>query len=229
MTSCAEHQYFVKGTSTQSMLDGEYAYMVPMNSRSNALIDSCRVVHGKFEMSGPLDSVQCVIISMGTYGIPMVLESGEVHINLQNSDTQVGGTPLNDTFYRFLYSRDSLLMLRNDIQGASNDLLRRGYSEEYVYAYSQDAFLENDTQLDSLEYNFVSNNFDNVLGITWFLRMGDRASRQTGYYTLTPLMKDLYNHAPSYFRNNPDIKSFYQHAMSPKEEEEVYRIMFSFF
>ena len=229
MTSCAEHQYFVKGTSNQSILDGEYAYMLPMHSNSRDFLDSCRVVHGKFEMSGPLDSVQCVVISMGNFGIPMVLESGEVHISFQSSDTHVSGTPLNDTLYRFLYSRDSLLMLRNDIQSSSNDLLRKGYSEEYVYAYCQDAFMESDSQLDSLEYNFVRDNYTNVLGVTWFLRMGDRISRQTGYYTLTPLMEKLYNQAPEVFKKNSDISSYYQHAVSPREEEEVYRIVFSFF
>ena len=79
--SCSEQQYFVKGKSTQSTIDGEYAYMGPMNSLQVLYFDSCRVVHGKFEMTGPLDSVLCVTIYMGSMRIPMVLEDGEVSIN----------------------------------------------------------------------------------------------------------------------------------------------------
>ena len=115
VASCSEQQYFVKGKSTQSTLDGEYAYMAPMTTYSLPYIDSCRVVHGQFEMTGRLDSIQCVTIYMGSTGIPMVLETGEVSINFQNSNIRVSGTPLNDRFYTFLNTRDSLIFIQKEL------------------------------------------------------------------------------------------------------------------
>ena len=79
--SCSEQQYFVKGKSTQSTIDGEYAYMGPMNSPQVLYFDSCRVVHGKFEMTGPLDSVLCVTIYMGSMRIPMVPQARSLNLS----------------------------------------------------------------------------------------------------------------------------------------------------
>ena len=227
-SSCSEQQYTVKGRSTQSVLDGEYAYMSAMYGIKSPTIDSCRIVHGRFEMSGPIDSVQCVVLSMGDNSIPMVMETGEVDIRFQNSAIEISGTPLNDKFYQFLRSRDSLMLIRSDIHEHYNDMLRRNQSYEDARSYLSTHLSLNNAEMDSLEYIFVSENFTNVLGVTWFLQMGEKASMRTGYYTSTPIMEALYNSAPSEFRENTEIKGFLNHCKS-KHKSSEYKMRFNIF
>ena len=206
--SCSEQQYFVKGTSTQQLPDGEYAYMRPMNPNQQEFIDSCRVVHGKFEMTGPLDSVQCVMISMGSFGIPMVLETGEVHISMQSSNIRVSGTPLNDAFYAFLDRRDSLMLVENDLLLRANDLLNRGYSDDYINKEIGYELIQTVSVLDSIQCDFVKSNYTNVLGVSWFLQMCREASEQCGYFVLPPSLEKVYDEAPPVFKSNVDIQNY---------------------
>ena len=206
VVSCSEQQYFVKGKSTQSTLDGEYAYMAPMTSYSLPYIDSCRVVHGQFEMTGPLDSIQCVTIYMGSTGIPMVLETGEVIINFQNSNIHVSGTPLNDRFYTFLNTRDSLVFIQKELYNriATSSV----YSTLSTYDADANSIRTVTNQIDSLECAFVEENYDNVLGVSWFLRMCDEASSSAGYYCMPPKLQTIYNAAPPSFKQNREIQNF---------------------
>ncbi len=206
VASCSEQQYFVKGKSTQSTLDGEYAYMAPMTSYSLPYIDSCRVVHGRFEMTGTVDSIQCVTIFMGSTGIPMVLETGEVTINFQNSNIYVGGTPLNDRYYTFLSTRDSLIFIQKELY----DKIKEASPYRIASTYDSDvnAIRTITTQIDSLECTFVEENYDNVLGVSWFLRMCDEESKRAGYYCMPAKLQEIYNSAPLSFKQNREIQHF---------------------
>ena len=205
--SCSEQQYFVKGKSTQSTIDGEYAYMGPMNSPQVLYFDSCRVVHGKFEMTGPLDSVLCVTIYMGSMRIPMVLEDGEVIINYQNSNIQVSGTPLNEMLYSFLTTRDSLVFVQKELYHRVTTMdVRSNESAEYN---EKSAELKHVTQqIDSLECDFIRSNYDNVLGASWFLHVCNEASENSGFYMVPPQLQLIYQSAPSSFKSNWDIQNF---------------------
>jgi hypothetical protein len=52
MVSCTT-QYSVQGVASQAVLDGRTAYLRTMDGRSDVAIDSCKVLHGKFSMTGP--------------------------------------------------------------------------------------------------------------------------------------------------------------------------------
>ncbi len=228
VSSCSEQQYFVKGKSTQSTIDGEYAYMVPMNSTIAYVgtpqllyLDSCRVVHGKFEMTGPLDSVQCVTIYMGSMRIPMVLETGEVSINYQNSNIQVSGTPLNDRFYSFLNTRDSLVFIQKEL---FNQVSAMDLTTENLDDYTQmSTSLKNVTaQIDSVECDFVRNNIDNVLGVSWFLHMCDEASNNAGRLFVPSYLEAIYENAPQTFRSNWAIRNYLQRCKNAQSAPSEY-------
>ena len=115
LTACAE-QYSVVGTSAEKLLDGQMAYIKTLDNNVYQVLDSCEVLHGQFRMSGQLDSPMYVNVFMGENNfIPIVLEKGEVQIDIANSQIKIAGTPLNDKLYRFLTSRDSLAMLRAEL------------------------------------------------------------------------------------------------------------------
>ena len=62
--------------------------------------------------------------------------------------------------------------------------------------------------IDRLETKFVIDNFDNVLGVTYFLVLCDNAYNQYGYPTTTPQIEEIYSQAPESFRTNKDVVGY---------------------
>lgn len=210
--SCAE-QYSVVGSSSESLLDGRTAYIKTIDNNAYQTLDSCEVLHGNFHMSGPLDSVRFVTLFMGDDSfIPFVLEQGDVRIDIQNSQIRIGGTPLNDRLFVFFTSRDSLAMLRAELPKRESEMYLEGYSQDEIIDLLSTEQMKLNEALDKLETKFITDNFDNVLGVTWFLELCNRAYNMFGYVTTTPQIDEIYGQAPESFRQQPAIKEFMDKA-----------------
>ena len=90
--------YNITGTSLQSFYDGDMVYLRPLGGEDTKVVDSCKILHGTFTMSGPVDSVMCVRMFFGKSGdnIPVILEEGNIQVIDLNNAMKVEGTPLND-------------------------------------------------------------------------------------------------------------------------------------
>lgn len=208
LASCAE-QYSVLGNSSESLLDGRMAYIKTIDDNHYTTLDSCEVLHGNFHMTGPLDSVQFVTLFMGDDSfIPFVLEQGNVEISIQNSQIHIGGTPLNDRLYVFFTSRDSLAMLRAELPKKESRMYLEGYSQDQILDLLSVEQMQINKSLDKLETQFIVDNFDNVLGVTWFLELCNRAYNMFGYATTTPQIDDIYSRAPEAFKRQPAVKAY---------------------
>ena len=62
--------------------------------------------------------------------------------------------------------------------------------------------------IDKLETDFVTENFDNVLGLTYFLVLCDNAYNQFGFPTTTPQIDEIYGRAPESFRQNKNVMEY---------------------
>ncbi len=208
LASCAE-QYTVDGSSSQAILDGQMAYIKLLDDNLYKTLDSCEVLHGKFSMAGPLDSVMCVRLFLGPDNfIPIVLEKGDVKISIENSSVKLGGTPLNDRLYRFLASRDSLAMLSAELPKKESEMYLEGYTQDEIITRLAGEEMELNRALDRLETKFISDNFDNVLGVTWFMELCNQAYAMFGYATTTPQIDELYGRAPESFRRQKDVEDY---------------------
>ena len=208
LASCAQ-QYSVEGISSQSILDGRMAYIKTLGDDTYHTLDSCEVLHGKFHMSGPLDSVMCVRLFMGDDNfIPIVLEEGNVKVSIQNASIKIEGTPLNDRLYVFLTSRDSLAMLRAELPKKESEMYLEGYDQDEVLDVLVADEMQLNKALDKLETAFITDNFDNVLGVTWFLHLCNQAYQRYGFPTTTPQIDEIYSRAPESFRSNREISNY---------------------
>jgi len=208
LASCSE-QYSVQGISSQSILDGRMTYIKTFGGASERVIDSCEVLHGRFNMSGPLDSVMCVRLCLGDDDfIPIVLEKGNVQINIGNSAVRMYGTPLNDKLYVFLTRRDSLSLLRAELPRKESEMYLEGYSQDEIIDELAGREMNLNKALDRLETNFITENFDNVLGVVWFLKLCYSAEAMFGYPTTTPQIDEIYGRAPEPFRQQAEVKSY---------------------
>lgn len=215
--SCSD-KYNIAGNTSQSVLNGKMAYLKEYDNDALKAIDSCEVVHGKFNMTGILDSVRCVSFYMDNEGgIPVVLEQGDINIEFVNARIRISGTPLNDSLYTFLNKRDSLVLILNDLPHRESLMILEGYSEDQIIDEINSKANAISMQLDRLETDFITRNFDNVLGVTLFMQLCKDAYKHYGYPTTTPQIDEIYGRAPQSFRDNPDVSRYIQ-LVNEREE-----------
>lgn len=205
LSSCSD-KYSVSGTALQSIYGANMAFL--KSTEDSQTVDSCEIIHGKFNMSGLLDSVRCVQLVLGNMTVPVVLEQGDIQVKFVDSSLQVGGTPLNDRFYSFLVSRDSLTMLLNELPSKESKMILNGVPEDEIYKALGEEEADLRSQLMAKDSEFINANIDNVLGVTWFLNLCAQESMRFGFPTTNPVLDEIYGKAPDEFRNNKDIVEF---------------------
>lgn len=209
--SCAD-KYVIEGTTSQYFLDGTVAYIKQFEIGSDDVdfraIDSCEVLHGKFDMTGALDSVMMVRLYMGNDNFPMVLEPGRVSISIADNVVKIEGTELNDRLYTFLTQRDSLKIMYDELPNRESKMYLDGYSQQEIYHILGEEEVRLQNEVDRLETQFVKDNYYNVLGITWFLRLCYEARDYYGFVTTTPQIDEIYMQAPDVFKKNKMVAKY---------------------
>lgn len=205
MTSCA-NKYSITGTSLQVLNDGTMVFLRYNDNGIDKTLDSCKLVHGSFKMSGNLDSTMVVMLDMEHFQVPVVLEEGNIDISSNNHTVQITGTDLNDRMYAFLSSRDSLLTLLSELPNRESRMIFDGYDHDHILRVLGEEEVAIRRDIDKLETNFITSNFDNVLGVSWFVRLCESAYEAHGYATTTPQIDEIYGLAPESFRNHPEVQ-----------------------
>jgi len=191
-----------------SVFDGKMVYLSSLIDGKEQSLDSCEIIHGQFTMSGTLDSVMCVTLDMGDFHLPLVLESGEIKVSSENQTVKVEGTELNDELYKFLAARDSLIMILTELPRRESQMILEGYDHDYILHTLGEAEADARMAMDKLETNFIISNFNNVLGVSWFLEICNEAYQQFGYPNTTPQIDEIYSRAPAEFRENQNVKKY---------------------
>ena len=214
MTSCA-NSYNIQGTSNVSTLDGRMLYLKILKNNDFKNIDSCDVVHGQFHFDGNLDSVRMANIFMDDEAVlPLVLESGDINVKLDDAQQIVSGTPLNDKLFKFFRKYQQLQNQQLELVHKHDQAIMNGSDMEVVTRkLNEEAILLAD-QEDKLVTSFVTENFDNVLGPGVFFMV----TMRNQYPMLSPWIEDIMSKATEHFKNDPYVKDYYQKA---QENEQI--------
>ena len=96
LASCAD-SYTIQGTSNVSALDGRKLYLKVDQADSLIDLDSCDVVHGQFSFHGTIDSVKVAQVFMDDVNLqfPIVIESANINLNVNNKQRALNGTNLH--------------------------------------------------------------------------------------------------------------------------------------
>ncbi len=208
VSSCAS-SYNVEGSSSISALDGSKLYLKALKNNEVKNIDSCDVVHGEFHFAGLLDTVRMANLFMGEESImPVVLEEGEITIKIDNASQSVGGTPLNDSLYKFIDKHNQLSNRMNELSHRQSQMLLDGIDENEINRQLSAEANAIAAEEDQLVTKFVINNFDNVLGPGVFMMI----TSQYRFPILTPQIEDIMSKATDKFKNDPYVKDYYKTA-----------------
>lgn len=208
LTSCAG-SYNVQGSSSVSALDGSKLYLKALKNNELKNIDSCDVVHGQFHFNGVLDTVRMVNLFMDDESImPVVLESGEITIKIDNASQKVGGTPLNDKLYEFIDKHNQLDNQMNELAHKQSRMMLDGIDEATINEKLSIEAAQIAKEEDKLVTSFIVDNFDNVLGPGVFMMITSGFQ----YPILTPQIEDIMSKATDKFKNDPYVKDYYKIA-----------------
>lgn len=206
-SSCSS-EYKIDGSSTVQGFNGQKLYLrlTTDGVAHDICIDSCEVVHGTFNFSGAVDSIAMAELYMGAYPMmPVVLENGELFVQMDNTIQTISGGPLNNLLNDFLTQH---IRLENDLW----DLDRRARCMIYEGKSAEDIILTIDPvrrdvikKIQDLETCFVKKNYDNPLGPGYFIRMCNSEIHDT----TDEVIRDILNDATPKFLAHP----FVQHYM----------------
>ncbi len=208
LVSCAS-SYNVEGSSSVSALDGNKLYLKAIKNNEFKNIDSCDVVHGEFHFTGLLDTVRMVSLYMDDESImPVVLEKGEITITIDPVRQIVGGTPMNDSLYKFIDKHNQLTNQMNELSHKQSQMMLEGIDEEVINRQLSMEANKIAQEEDRLVMKFIEENFDNVLGPGVFMMI----TSQYRYPILTPQIEDIMSKATKRFKEDPYVKDYYQTA-----------------
>lgn len=208
LVSCGS-SYDIQGSSDVSMLDGRMLYLKVYKNNDFKTIDSCDVVHGRFQFSGNMDSVRMATLFMDEKSImPVVLESGEIVIKIDNTQQRVSGTPLNEKLFGFIDKYNQLENQVGELGHKQSQAIMDGEEEHVVNSRLAREADDIARQEDKLITSFIAENFDNVLGPGVFFMMtaGNR------YPELQPWIEDIWSKATDNFKNDSYVKDYYEKA-----------------
>lgn len=217
LTSCAE-QYNIAGSSSVAFLDGRMLYLrVSPDGRSSDCLDSCKVVHGRFNFMGDVDSIMMAQLYMGDESVlPLVIENGNITIQVDNLGQHVTGGPLNDRLYGFLQKKNRLENEIWEVEQRCIRMMRSGqWSEENRARLNKQAELIYE-EMENLETKFVMDNYDNVLGPGLFMMM----CSQYPSPVITDQINRIIRKAPTQFMRNPFVENYLREARkNPRRRE----------
>jgi len=208
LVSCSE-SYDIKGTSSVPTLDGRMLYLKVYHDNDLKSIDSCDIVHGKFHFKGQVDSARMATLFMDDESImPVVLESGDISIKIDNTQQKVSGSPLNEKLFLFIESYNRLEGEVNELGHQQSQAIMNGKDMSEVNANLAARAEQIAEKEDKLITSFIVENFDNALGPGVFFMMTAGHS----YPELSPWIEDIMSKATEAFKNDPYVKDYYEKA-----------------
>lgn len=207
-TSCA-NQYTINGTTNIGDFEGMTLYLKYYNNNEFRNIDSCQIQHGRIIFDGPLDSTQMVFLFQEDQSlIPLVLESGNIIITLDESQQNVTGTPLNDTLYNFIHHRLELDKQMMELEHKETKFILEGLDEvsrNRILLEESERILN---ETDRLMTNFIIQNSDNVLGPGVFMIL----TAGYPYPQMTPQINEILFRSKPYLKNSTFVKKYIESA-----------------
>jgi hypothetical protein len=214
MLSSCMSTYNIRGTSNISTLDGRMLYLKVLKDNEFKNIDSCDVVHGEFHFHGSIDSARMANIFMENEQLmPIVIESGDIDVKVDDTQMEVSGTPLNEKLFAFLKQFNQVTGEQADLVHRHDQAIMDGVDMNNVVRELQMEDVRLSVLADSLVTTFVTENFDNVLGpgVFFLTTIG------YDYPLLTPWVEDIMSKATDKFKNDPYVKDYYTKAQENQQ------------
>ena len=168
-------------------------------------IDSCEVIHGKFNFMGLMDSTVMAELYMDNESVmPVVIENGDLTIRIDNIEQRVFGGMLNDKLYKFIEDKYNLENEMNELSRKELRMIMNGENPRDVHRKLMKDGEKLAERLESLEVDFIKKNYNNVLGPGVFMLL----CGQYRYPVITPQIQEILDRATPMFLRHPYVRDY---------------------
>ena len=212
MLYACKSEYNISGDSSIQALDGRMLYLkVFTNNDQLHNLDSCEVIHGKFNFMGMIDSTSMGELFMDNESImPIVLENANLNIKLNNLEQRVSGGSLNNKLYRYLEQKSQLETQIVELSNREAHLILTGHDPRKVHKKLAGKADELYSKLEKLETDFIIENNRNILGTTFFMVL----CSQYPYPIMTSRIKRIVKESSPAFHRLPYVQGYLRAAES---------------
>lgn len=216
--SCSE-QYLVSGSSNVEGLEGKMLYLRVFKDDDMCAIDSSRVVHGRFKFRGIMDSVMMANVFLDDNSVmPVVIEQGDVCVQIDENTQSATGTPLNDSLTSFIQKKLQIDARMAELPHLESQMIMNGIDHDQILIELGQQAHELEIENDRLITRFIRSNYNNVLGPGVFMIM----TSSLEYPVLNPQIEEIISQAPPYFMNHPYVREYIKKAESNMEKLRQY-------
>ena len=213
LSSCSE-EYSIAGRTTVPILDGQMLHLRTTSDDMTQMdIDSCQVVHGHFSFYGDMDTIRMAQVYMGSdFSMPLVIETGNLRIQVDNMGSRVTGSPMNEKLYKFFQKQARLNNELANIDSKFMQMAREGKTLEDIRKKLLPKRQKILDRAEKLESEFIIENSDNILGPGYFMMMMSQFPTPIITEEIHRILDEV---SPEFF-NSPYIRTYIQQAsMNP--------------
>ena len=150
--------------------------------------------------------------------MPVVLESGDVNLRIDENVQSSTGTPLNDSLTNFIQKKSQIDARMNELSRMELQMMMNGMDEDQIRIELESKARQLEVENDRLMTRFIRANYNNVLGPGVFMIMTSGFQ----YPILNPQIEEIISQAPPYFMNNPYVREYIKVAESNMEKLRQY-------
>ena len=191
-------------------LDGQMLYLrVTRDGTTLSCLDSCQVIHGRFNFYSDVDSIMVAQLYMGNESVmPVVLENGNLNVRVDHIGQRVSGGPFNDRLYKFVQKKNRLENEQWELDQKCMRMLHEGSTPAEIGKAIGPKAKKLAKKVEELETDFIMDNYDNPLGPGCFMLLFN----QYPFPIMTDQIRRIVNKAPASFLHNPFVDSYVRRA-----------------
>ena len=168
--SCTSH-YRIDGVVEAWGYEGRELSLMELLPYRTTKIDSCVVNHGRFQMTGNVDSTLMVFLCKDHRPIiPIYVEKGHAKVKILPTEMTVSGTRQNDLFYSFLKKKIAYDNLYEDLSQKRFSLTRNGYDSRRMEIIQDSLRLVVD-ECEDMICSFMADNYDEPAAVGVFMML----------------------------------------------------------
>lgn len=205
----------VSGTTTLPALEGRMMSLRVYKDGELAVVDSARVIHGRFALDATVDSVVMASLFLGDESVmPVVLDGGAVEISITETDHRATGTALNDTLYNFIRRKRVIDEQLAELPHRESQMILEGLDHDAILAQLNSDAAVLSAQNDALVTSFIKEHMDDVLGPGVFMI----ATSGMPYPLMSPQIEELITLASDAFKNDAYVRDWVRMARENAEK-----------
>lgn len=214
ITGCG-NRVSINGTTSLHELEDRMLYLHLFEDGDLRIVDSTRIVHGKFQFSGAkIDSATIAFLYLEDMRLmPIVVEPNPLSVTLNENEYSVDGSELNDSLFAFIQRKNNLDLQLAELPRKESQMILEGMDhDDVLIQLSQEAAILN-AQEEELVMRFIKDNMDNVLAPGVFMMITYNIPTPM----LNPQIEELATLGSSRFLNDPYVRNYLKRARENME------------